>query len=142
MTDIGRPGSYASVAYGINNASEVVGHSVGGSQRAFYYFNGVWQDLGALAPGAATASTAHKINDLGQIVGESGAIPYVGSNYHGVLWAAGTMTDIGYIATPGRTSATDINNAGQIPEPETYTMLLAGLGLLGFLMRRRKQKFA
>jgi len=27
-----------------------------------------------------------------------------------------------------------------IPEPETYAMLLAGLGLLGFAARRRKQK--
>jgi hypothetical protein len=25
-----------------------------------------------------------------------------------------------------------------IPEPETYPMLLAGLGLLGFVARRRK----
>ena len=29
-----------------------------------------------------------------------------------------------------------------IPEPETYAMLLAGLGLLGFTARRRKQKAA
>lgn len=29
-----------------------------------------------------------------------------------------------------------------IPEPETYAMLLAGLGLLGFMGRRRKQKAA
>ena len=29
-----------------------------------------------------------------------------------------------------------------IPEPETYSMLLAGLGLLGFAARRRKQKEA
>lgn len=29
-----------------------------------------------------------------------------------------------------------------IPEPETYAMLLAGLGLLGFAARRRKQKEA
>ncbi len=26
-----------------------------------------------------------------------------------------------------------------VPEPETYAMLLAGLGLLGFMVRRRKQ---
>jgi hypothetical protein len=29
-----------------------------------------------------------------------------------------------------------------VPEPETYAMLLAGLGLLGFMARRRKQKEA
>jgi hypothetical protein len=29
-----------------------------------------------------------------------------------------------------------------VPEPETYAMLLAGLGLLGFMARRRKQKTA
>ena len=33
-----------------------------------------------------------------------------------------------------------INSA--VPEPETYAMLLAGLGLLGFAARRRKQKLA
>jgi hypothetical protein len=27
-----------------------------------------------------------------------------------------------------------------IPEPETYAMLLAGLGLLGVVARRRKQQ--
>lgn len=30
--------------------------------------------------------------------------------------------------------------AAPIPEPETYAMLLAGLGMLGFAARRRKQK--
>jgi len=28
-----------------------------------------------------------------------------------------------------------------VPEPETYAMLLAGLGLIGFVARRRKQRF-
>jgi len=36
---------------------------------------------------------------------------------------------------------TDLGPAvGAIPEPETYAMLLAGLGLLGFMRRRRKQQ--
>ncbi len=32
--------------------------------------------------------------------------------------------------------------AAPIPEPETYAMMLAGLGLMGFVARRRKQKQA
>ncbi len=36
----------------------------------------------------------------------------------------------------------DSRHVGAIPEPETYAMMLAGLGLLGFVARRRKQKQA
>ena len=42
----------------------------------------------------------------------------------------------------GWDKASDVNVAviGAVPEPETYAMLLAGLGLLGFMARRRKEK--
>lgn len=33
-------------------------------------------------------------------------------------------------------------NIAPIPEPETYAMLIAGLGLMGFVARRRKQRAA
>jgi hypothetical protein len=36
----------------------------------------------------------------------------------------------------------NVQISAPIPEPETYAMLLAGLGLLGFAARRRKQKEA
>lgn len=36
----------------------------------------------------------------------------------------------------------EANIAAPVPEPETYAMMLAGLGLLGFVARRRKQQQA
>lgn len=42
------------------------------------------------------------------------------------------------ILNPGCT-VTNTCNQSAVPEPETYAMLLAGLGLLGFTARRRKQ---
>jgi len=33
-----------------------------------------------------------------------------------------------------------VSSTNPVPEPETYAMLLAGLGLLGLVARRRKQK--
>ncbi len=52
-----------------------------------------------------------------------------------------TMTVIGNAATAGGFYNAAINFA-PIPEPETYAMMLAGLGLMGFVARRRKQKQA
>jgi hypothetical protein len=48
-----------------------------------------------------------------------------------------------YGFTAGTGLATDghwVTSAVPVPEPETYAMLLAGLGLLGFAARRRKQQ--
>jgi hypothetical protein len=35
-------------------------------------------------------------------------------------------------------AASDSNNVATVAEPETYTMLLAGLGFIGFVARRKK----
>jgi hypothetical protein len=45
-------------------------------------------------------------------------------NYSGV--EVGILQDLGYTVTT-------------IPEPETYAMMLAGLGLLGWVTRRKKR---
>ena len=56
------------------------------------------------------------------------------------------MTDTtGYALIPGvlhayKASATDLAGyLAPVPEPETYAMLLAGLGLVGFMARRKAQ---
>ena len=56
------------------------------------------------------------------------------SHYEADLTSSGTQLINGFwtIGAPGVWSAT------AVPEPETYAMLLAGLGLVGFMSRRRK----
>jgi probable HAF family extracellular repeat protein len=102
-------------------------------------------DLGTLA---GSYSVALGINDAGQVVGRSDTA--AGAQHAFITGPNGVgMTDLNsLVSLPSRVvliEATGINNHGQvaafgslIPEPETYAMLLAGLGLLGFIARRRK----
>jgi hypothetical protein len=48
--------------------------------------------------------------------------------------------DAGITSMSMTNQATWMVQTTPVPEPETYAMMLAGLGLLGFIARRRKQK--
>lgn len=58
----------------------------------------------------------------------------------GSIVSVGAWTSLNY----GWDKASDVNVQvfGAVPEPTTYAMLVLGLGLLGFMRRRRKQKEA
>ncbi len=148
MTALGRLGSGSSYASGINDAGQVVGSSdtaTGWSHAFITGPNGVGMtDLGTLG---GDSSHALGINDAGQVVGWSHTA--AGDQHAFITGPNGIgMTDLNsLVSLPGGgvlTEARGINNLGQvavigiIPEPETYAMLRAGLGLLGFIAHRRK----
>jgi len=106
MTDLGTlPGGTFSVAYAINNRGQVVGvgDDASGPQRGILWDHGAIIDLGTL-PG--TQGGAFDINERGQILGSRGTGV--------VLWDGGVVLDLSALPGFHLTSATMVNNRGQI----------------------------
>ncbi|OYY95520.1 MAG: hypothetical protein B7Y41_03190 [Hydrogenophilales bacterium 28-61-23] len=109
-------------ANGINNTGQIVGWADSTNlfgQSAFLYQNGVMTDLNTLIDPASgwLLVNAYAISNAGYIVGSA-----VDSTY-------------------GRTGAVVILAPAvlnPVPEPETYALMLAGLGLVGFAARRKR----
>jgi probable HAF family extracellular repeat protein len=162
-SDLGTLGGFTSSATGVNDAGKVVGYSettpvYSSPIHAFITdINSNMTDLGTFG---GQSSAATDINSNGQVVGwaETG----IGNQRHAFvtgLNGAG-MTDLNSLVHLGNGTflydANGINDRGQIianasdghsylltlttpvPEPDTYAMLLAGLGLMGFIARRKK----
>jgi hypothetical protein len=108
--------------------------SVGQGYAVNYTFNG-----------PVTVLTAGP-NYWGYIGYTSSGNTLTGYEYNGVVQLAGSYTSLTVSTAPGEfwhgfnvgTNAV----AAPVPEPETYAMLLAGLGFVSFVARRRKQKLA
>ena len=83
----------------------------------------------------------------GALVGEwgnsLGSFFLIGTNYAGV--AADSALNLYYFDSNNGDNTGSILadvNVAAVPEPETYAMLLAGLGLIGFMSRRRNKNQA
>jgi probable HAF family extracellular repeat protein len=102
------------------------------------------RDLGTLGAGS---SHAYGINDAGQVVGWADTAEVRHAFITGPDGAG--MADLNSLIDPSEgivlSYANGINNAGQViaspvPEPGSYTLLLAGLALLGIMAARKSSR--
>ena len=168
VTDLGTLYENFNSANDINNVDVIVGASVvaEGIWHATRWSETGITDLGALTPitEGSGRSEANAINEAGQIVGYS----ILDGNpratvQHATLWDGEAIVDLNHALDPASTqfgwnivNAYDINDKGfivaeawhegfqhavlltPVPEPDAFMMLLAGLGTLGFKLRRDK----
>ncbi|MCX7291370.1 FxDxF family PEP-CTERM protein [Janthinobacterium sp.] len=125
---------------------------------------GAFTDTFTFTPDATFGSTAQAfLANLSVTGSDASSINFSGANLNGIaLTGFGGPTVFGYAqgqvlaqtsllfngpmvltvmgsSNGGSYGGTFNLNLAPVPEPETYGMLLAGLGVLGFLARRRKQ---
>ncbi|OEZ57544.1 HAF repeat-containing protein [Duganella sp. HH105] len=161
ITDLGTLGGSISYGSGINDAGVVVGYATTSANMDFHatlWNNGTVTDLGT---GNMDGAMAADINNKGQAVG----FAWTDSTFHAMLWQHGAAIDLNTYLDPTLVSqgwelqtADGINDQGQIvgkatnryttatqafllspvPEADGYSMLLAGLGLVGWSARRKK----
>jgi probable HAF family extracellular repeat protein len=159
VTPLGTSGVF-SVAEAINDSGMGAGYSEASGARHATLWDGTAEtDLGTLGGGS---SEAFAINDSGQVTGWAATTD---GAQHAALWNGTTATDLnifldastvnagwvltvangindhGWIVGDAHNSKSGVTHAfllAPIPEPETYAMLLAGLGLVSFMARRRK----
>ncbi len=100
---------YVTIGLGINNQAQVVGTGWAGSSFHPILWNGTAAtDLGTLG---GTNGEAWSINEIGQIVGNSGTTNDDAT--HATLWNGATIVDLGTLGG-SNSHAITINNLGQV----------------------------
>lgn len=147
-------------AIAINDSGLIVGDGYFGGVRHAFSFDGTVHDLGSLG----TDSLVSGVNSAGQIVGEylsaTGYRSFIYDTAHGMrdlastldpalgltLWGGGKINDAGQILTNGAVStsfglqshALILTPISPVTEPESYALLLAGIGVIAAARRKPK----
>lgn len=105
-----------SFAHAINDVGQVVGESYDHSTyHAFLWRAGRMSALDTLGGESSNSGEAHCINDKGAIVGSSSRrVDKFLSKQFAVLWVDGKIRDLGTLPDYEESSASSINNRGQI----------------------------
>lgn len=93
--------------------------------------------FGSVTTGVANTGTSHYVT----IALNSAGVSYINSKL-GQKVVFGGVTSAQNVEMFGYTSGTPVaqlTTVSAVPEPESFAMLLAGLGLMGVVARRRKQ---
>lgn len=119
--------------------------SVDGISQGNYWLFADPANLGQFPQLDVTLSDDSTLSAIFEIVGSNGTVQswthLSGSPLLSLGWADGSIDLVGTYGgiTPNGTNDYYMQATLGIPEPETYAMLLTGLGLLGFMARRRKE---
>lgn len=118
--DLGRLDGYASYAYGINNLGQVVGS-----------FIDIDDTTGYLEEYALLWENGNAIN-LNSLIGDSMGVTLISAN---------GINDQGWIIAQGEDSHGYLGYylLAPVPEPSTYALLLAGLGLIAGVSQRKSR---
>ncbi len=105
----------------INEAGQIVGHghTPNDDYHAFLCHDGEVTDLGTLPD--YDSSSAHSINNVGQLVGGATKHGFYSSTYQAFLWEDGLMVGLGRLTFDNHSGARDINDQGQIVGYSSHT---------------------
>jgi hypothetical protein len=80
----------------------------------------------------------------GTLVGQFGTGSFfaIGTSYTGLATSTDTLKLFYFDSNNGDNSGSVLASVTAVPEPETYALLLAGLGVMGVVARRRKSPCA
>ena len=131
------------LAFGANTTVEVINDTFDNAE--------VWWNVSTDASPGGYASTGDGAIVVGTIIAEDYVM--IGANAHvsaastfgescGGVYLTTSYVSIGANAQVSGGTCSTPPQTVDVPEPETNTLLLAGLGLMGFIKRRRSKKAA